>query len=69
MIRTIKIRACYKCKEYVVIFDANHSSINREKIFLNFHPGHPTQIVRGPEAEALIKKGYSEFKVGYGDLD
>ena len=34
---------------------------------MNFHPGHPTQIVSGEDAATLIEKGYSEFKIQFGD--
>lgn len=57
------------CKEYIRIYEAIHTNIDKEKAFMNFHPGHPTQIVNEKEAAVLIKEGYSEFRISYGDLD
>ena len=68
MVKLVRIRACCKCKEYIRLFDDNPISIDTEKAFLKFHPGHPTTIYSGEEAEAL-KKEYSEFKIQYGGLD
>ncbi len=70
MNKLVKVRACFRCREYVRIFDDNPKSQTTEKIFLNFHPKHPTQIIGDEDTINFLKEaGYTEFKVQqFGDL-
>lgn len=65
----LKIRACFRCKEYVKISENDYRSSIREKAFIHFHAGCPTQVINEREAEALKNEGYSEFILMYGDID
>ncbi|KKM60178.1 hypothetical protein LCGC14_1544440 [marine sediment metagenome] len=56
-----RIKVCYKCKEYIRLFPNNLITEKEEKIFSEYHSGHPTQIVNVSEWQN-IKEEYTRFR-------
>lgn len=65
----MRVRACFLCKEYVILHNGNPISQSKEAAFMNFHTKHPTQLVNEETFQTLKESGYKEFKVFYGGIE
>ena len=50
---TLRVKLCFKCKQYVPIHENNFMSQQEVEMFDKVHSGHPTQIVNKDEVANL----------------
>lgn len=62
----MQIKLCFKCKEYIRLFEANPLCEKAEDTFDTFHSKCPTQIMSSEEFNLVRANGYMEMELTIG---